>query len=160
MPADGGGLRWQTRAGTTSKNNNSYTMVHLDVDGAAFPTFSSSSAEVVLPADSEVRWAGLYWGARLGAGVGGVAAVGDGRQMKLRAPGDATYRTITANRLFGPTATADRAYQGFADVTAIIQQAGRGVYFGADVPAATARTGTPGGRWWSSTGRRRSRCGT
>ena len=127
----------QTRAGTTSKNNNSYNMVHLDVDGSAFPTFSSSSAEVVLPADAEVRWAGLYWGARLGAGVGGVAAVGDGRQMKLRAPGDATYRTITANRLFGPTATADRAYQGFADVTAIVQQAGRGVYFGADVPAAT-----------------------
>ena len=51
-----------------NKNNNSYNMVHVDQDGAAFPTFSSSSAAVALPDDAEVRWAGLYWGARLGAG--------------------------------------------------------------------------------------------
>ena len=72
-------------------------MVHLDQDGSAFPTFSSSSAEVVLPVDAEVRWAGLYWGARLESGDGGVDAVGNGRQMKLRAPGDAAYRTINAS---------------------------------------------------------------
>ena len=92
---------------------------------------------MILPDDAEVRWAGLYWGARLGAGTGGVDAVGNGRQMKLRAPGDAAYRTITAGRLFGPTSTADRAYQAFADVTSIVQAAGPGMYFGADVPAAT-----------------------
>ena len=44
--------------------------------------------------------------------------------MKLRAPGDAAYRTITAGRLFGPSTTADRAYQAFANVTSIVQ-AGR-----------------------------------
>lgn len=49
------------RAGTNTRNNNNFNMVHLDVDGATFPTFSSSSADVVLPADAEVRWAGLYW---------------------------------------------------------------------------------------------------
>lgn len=125
------------RAGTNSQNNNSFGMVHLDVDGAAFPTYSSSSADVALPSDGEVRWAGLYWGGRLRAGRNGTAATGDGRRMKLRAPGDASYRTITADRLFGPTSTADRAYQGFADVTSLVQQAGPGTYFGADVPAAT-----------------------
>lgn len=124
------------RAGTNTRNNNNFNMVHLDVDTDA-TTFSSSSADVVLPDDAEVRWAGLYWGARLGAGRGGVNATGDGRQMKLRAPGDTAYRTITAGRLFGPTTTADRAYQGFADVTSILQAAGPGTYFGADVPAAT-----------------------
>ena len=55
------------RAGTNNRNNNNFNMVHLDVDGAAFPTFSSSSAQMILPDDAEVRWAGLYWGARLGA---------------------------------------------------------------------------------------------
>ncbi len=132
-----------TRAGTTSKNNNGYNMVHLDQDGAAFSTFSSSSADVILPADAEVTWAGLYWGARLGTGAGGVAASGDGRQMKLRAPGDAAYRTIgiadpaTPGVFFGPSGTSDKAYQAFADVTSVVQAAGPGTYWGADVPAAT-----------------------
>jgi len=112
-------------------------MIHLDVDGAAFPTFSSSSADVVIPPDAEVTWAGLYWGARLGAGAGGVNAVGDGNEMKLRAPGDAGYRTIRRSVAFGPTRTADRAYQSFADVTSVVQQAGPGSYTGAEVPAAT-----------------------
>jgi hypothetical protein len=110
-----------SRAGQNTSNNNNYNMVHLDVDGGAFPTFSSSSAEVVLPPDGEVSWAGLYWGARLGRGTGGSNAVGDGRQMKLRAPGESAYRTITASQLFGPTATTDRAYQGFAEVTTIVR---------------------------------------
>ncbi len=127
-----------TRSGTTNKNNNGFKMVHLDVDGAAFPTYSSSSAEVILPPDSEVRWAGLYWGGRLGTGAGGTPAIGNGTQMKLRAPGDADYRTITATRpLFGPSSTSDRAYQAFADVTSIVQQTGPGEFTGADVPAAT-----------------------
>ena len=129
------------RAGTNSKNNNSFAMVHLDVDGAAFPTYSSSSADVTLPPDAVVRWAGLYWGARLGAGAGGVAAIGDGRQMKLRGPGDAAYTVIGgpafAVRQFGPTATADKAYQSFANVTGFVHGRGPGTYFGADVSAAT-----------------------
>jgi large repetitive protein len=76
-------------------------------------------------------------GDRLGRGVGGSNATGDGRQTKLRAPGDSAHGTITASQLFGATATTDRAYQGFAEVTGIVRQAGFGVYFGADVPAAT-----------------------
>src|SRR6476646_4833068 len=50
-----------TRNGTNSTNNNGYVMTHLDVDGSAFPTFSSSSADVVLPSGAQVLWAGLYW---------------------------------------------------------------------------------------------------
>jgi hypothetical protein len=72
------------RAGTNSRNNNNFNMVHLDADGSAFATFSSSSAQMTFPDGAEVRWAGLYWGARLGAGSGGVAATGDGRQMDHR----------------------------------------------------------------------------
>src|SRR6478609_2254038 len=129
-----------TRNGTNSTNNNGYVMTHLDVDGSAFPTFSSSSADVVLPSGAQVLWAGLYWGARLESGAGGVDAVGNGRQMKLRAPGDTAYRPIdvaTTRGFFGPSASSDRAYQAFADVTSIVRAAGPGTYFGADVPAAT-----------------------
>lgn len=124
------------RAGTNNRNNNTFRMGHLDVDGDP-STFSSSRAVVTLPDAAEVRWAGLYWGARLGAGAGGTAATGNGRQMKLDVPGGGGYQTITAGRLFGPTSTSDRAYQSFADVTTLIRQAGPGTFTGADVPAAT-----------------------
>ncbi len=131
-----------SRNGTNTTNNNGYEMVHLDQDGSAFPTFSSSSADVVLPDNAQVLWAGLYWGARLESGDGGVDAVGNGRQMKLRAPRDAAYRPIERvhdARVLGPSSTSDRAYQAFADVTTIVRAAGPGTYFGADVPAATGK---------------------
>ncbi len=125
------------RAGTNNKNNNGFVMVPVDVDDDA-STFSSSRAAVTLPDDGEVAWAGLYWGARLGSGAGGGRpAVGNGRQMKLNPPGAGGYQTITANQLFGPTTTSDRAYQSFAVVTDLVRQAGPGTYAGADVPAAT-----------------------
>ena len=124
------------RAATNNKNNNTFAMVPVDVDDNP-STVSSSRATVTLPDDGEVRWAGLYWGARLGAGVGGKPATGNGRQMKLDLPGGGGYQTITATQLYGPTATSDRAYQAFADVTALVRQAGPGSYTGADVPAST-----------------------
>ena len=124
------------RAATNNKNNNGFAMVSVDVDDDA-STFSSSRAAVTLPDDGEVAWAGLYWGARLGAGAGGRPAVGNGRQMKLNPPGGGGYQTIAANQLFGPTTTSDRAYQSFAVVTDLVRQAGPGTYTGADVPAAT-----------------------
>ncbi len=125
-----------TRAGRTTKNNNTFPMVHVDVDDVP-STYSSSRATVSLPDGGEVKWAGLYWGARLGSGAGGSAATGDGRTMKLAVPGSSAYRTVTADRLFGPSPTSDRAYQSVADVTDVVRAAGPGAYTGADVPAAT-----------------------
>ncbi|MCG7286905.1 hypothetical protein MHY85_13080 [Cellulomonas sp. ACRRI] len=124
-------------------DNNGFTMVNLDADGVAGTTNSSSSS-LDLPAGASVLWAGLYWGARLQAGTGGTggsAAAID--QMSLRAPGDAAYRTITASTAtrdrFGPNPSSYNAYQRFADVTSIVQQAGNGAYWGANVAAATGQ---------------------
>lgn len=44
-------------------NNNDFTMTYVDVDTDP-STFNSSDSDLVLPAGSEVLFAGLYWGAR------------------------------------------------------------------------------------------------
>src|SRR4029079_12703218 len=55
----------QTRGGSgSSSSNNAYSMINVDQDGSAFPTFNSSSAELSLPAGATGLFAGLYWGAR------------------------------------------------------------------------------------------------
>ena len=118
-------------------NDNNHNMVYVDADGAAFPTFNSSRSEVVLPEGSTILWAGLYWGARLTAGDNGAPAPPAGRtQMKLRPPGAAGYQTITGQVVFGPVGS-DQAYQRFANITSIVQAAGTGDYWGADVAAGT-----------------------
>src|SRR5262245_15146370 len=113
-----------------SQNDNNYDMVYVDADGTAFPTYNSSRSQVVLPDGSTILWAGLYWGARLAKGEGGSPAPTSGRtQMKLRPPGSSAYQTITGSVVYGPT-SGDQAYQRFADVTSIVQNAGPGDYWG------------------------------
>ena len=112
-------------------------MVHLDVDGRRSPRSPRRRPTSSCPSMPTCA----------GPGCTGrpprCRRRGCGRHRRRAAdeaarPGDASYRTITATRpLFGPTSTADRAYQGFADVTTLVQQAGPGPYVGADVPAAT-----------------------
>ena len=116
-------------------NNNAFRMVHVDVDSDP-STFSSSRSDVILPEDARVLFAGLYWGAKAAGGTGGTTTTAPLTQMRLRAPGDAGYRTITSDRQFGP-ATGDRPYQQFADVTSIVAASGAGTYTGADVAAGT-----------------------
>ncbi|SIT89290.1 conserved repeat domain-containing protein [Microbacterium sp. RU33B] len=123
------------RTGTTALNNNAFAMQNLDAD-ADPSTFNSSSSTVAAPPDGEVLWAGLYWGARLSRAPGGVAGVGDRREMSLRTPGSPTYTPIASQASFGPTA-GDQAYQEFADVTALVRAAGPGAYWGANVVAGT-----------------------
>jgi uncharacterized repeat protein (TIGR01451 family) len=108
---------------TTYYANNSFTMVQVDSDGAAFPTFNSSSSTVSFPATANVLFAGLYWGA-------GSTAAGR-NQMKLRGPSDAAYTTITSGQLDANGS----AYQAFADVTSFVAARGVGDYWGADVRA-------------------------
>ncbi|KQX05372.1 hypothetical protein ASC59_14605 [Leifsonia sp. Root1293] len=111
-------------------------MVNLDVDSDP-STINSSSAALEVPADGDVLWAGLYWGARLSAGPGGTAATGDRRTMAFKVPGASGYEAVTSQATFGPTTSADRAYQEFADVTALVRSAGAGDYWGANVRGGT-----------------------
>jgi uncharacterized repeat protein (TIGR01451 family) len=134
------GVSCASARGGSVADNNGFTMVNLDADGVD-GTSNSSSSTLNLPAGSTVLWAGLYWGARLQAGTGGsagnAAAV---NSMLLQAPGGG-YQTVTASAAardqFGPNTTSYNAYQRFADVTSVVQAAGNGTYWGANVAAAT-----------------------
>ena len=122
-------------------DNNGFVMVDLDADDVAGTT-NSSSSRLDLPQGASVLWAGLYWGARLQAGTGGQGAGSAGiNTMSFRAPGDASYRAVTASTAardqFGPNSQSFNAYQRFADITGIVQSAGNGDYWGANVTAAT-----------------------
>ena len=57
------------RAGKTGATvgNNSWNMHFVDVDSDP-ATFNSSRADIVLPADASILFAGLYWGANTTAG--------------------------------------------------------------------------------------------
>ena len=128
------------RAGTVTgakASNNAYDMVNLDQDGTTgvgAATFNSSSSQVILPDGATVLFAGLYWGARRTGDTSAKNTTAPLNQMSFRVPGATTYQTITADDTFGPNST-ETAYQQFDDVTTLVQGAGPGVYWGANVAA-------------------------
>ena len=125
------------RAGTTGAKlgNNSWDMRFVDVDSDA-ATFNSSSADVALPADASILFAGLYWGANTRAGAsGGQAAPNANAKNTVRfASPTSAYVTVSANRVDEGTATSQAgAYQAFANVTALVSAGGAGAYTTANV---------------------------
>jgi len=98
-------------------NNNSFLAEYVDVDGSDV-TFSSSSANLRIPLGSVVRFAGLYWG-----GDGGEAVAVE--PVLLRVPGAEGYTEVRAGSTWG---VPPRHYAAFADVTALVAQAGTGYY--------------------------------
>ncbi|MFI5370517.1 MAG: SdrD B-like domain-containing protein [Candidatus Eisenbacteria bacterium] len=120
MTCPNGGQCTQGRNGTGNNlNDNDWNMVYVDVDGDA-STFSSSSATLSLPAGATVLWAGLYWQ--------GDSNNGARNTVRFRTPATA-YQTLTASRLD----VSGTVYQGFIDVTALVQSAGSGTYWAANV---------------------------
>lgn len=125
----------QTSA-TATQGNNDFAMQFLDADSDA-STRNSSGATVSIPAGSRVLYAGLFWGAATTAGSGGAAATGTLNQLKLRTPGAGGYQTITATRPLDRLTNQGLDYSAYADITSIVQAAGAGMYWGADIAAAT-----------------------
>ena len=122
-----------------SAANNSFTMGYVDVDADA-STFDSSRAELRLPSGATVLYAALYWGANTAAGTRGAAArdAGARGRVLLATPGGAGYRPVTAAIVDRGAATSQKdAYQGFADVTALVRAAGAGDYGVANVQSGT-----------------------
>ncbi|MDO5495512.1 MAG: hypothetical protein Q4G64_07360, partial [bacterium] len=120
---------------TAAQGNNQFQMVLLDADSDP-STRSSSGATVNIPAGAQVLYAGLFWGAATAAGGGGQSAVAPPDVLKLRVPGAATYQSITASRI-DRLASGNRDYSAYADITSIVRSAGAGMYWGADIAAAT-----------------------
>src|SRR5206468_2703055 len=109
------------------RTNNDYSMVPVDIDGS-FSTFDSSRATVSLPAGSTVLFAGLYWGAR--------STSGNRNQILFDTPATSGYQTLTASVLDSRASFAGE-YQGFRDVTGLVQAGGNGTYTAADVQLTT-----------------------
>ena len=125
----------QPGASGCTGNNNSFSMVHFK-DTPDANVLNRSTAALALPAGSTVVWAGLYWGGRTGRS--NVPANRD--QMRLRTPltPAGTYETVTSQiPLDTFTSGSLTAYQGFAEVTALVRAAGNGTYVGANVKSST-----------------------
>ncbi len=136
-PAAASGCAAAQAGGAT--NNNSFTMAYVDVDSDS-TTFDSSQSDLVLPTGATVLFAGLYWGGDTSAGAaGGVAAPAAASRGSVKfAPPGAAYSTVTASTLDASSANATR-YQGFANVTSMVQAAGAGTYTVANVQAGTGQ---------------------
>jgi uncharacterized repeat protein (TIGR01451 family) len=106
-------------------NNNSYNMVYVDIDSDG-TTINSSSATLTLPPSSTVLFAGLYWA--------GDSAAGSRTQVKFATPASAAYNNLTGAV---STVPSNNRYQGFMDVTALVQAAGGGTYTVANVQSTS-----------------------
>jgi uncharacterized repeat protein (TIGR01451 family) len=131
----------QARAGAAGAKlgNNSWDMEFVDVDSDA-ATFDSSRADLTLPADASILFAGLYWGANTTKGDQGEAARDAGAKNTARfaTPTSGAYVTVTADRVDeGEARSQAGAYQAFADVTALVSAGGAGAYTLANVQSGT-----------------------
>ncbi len=108
--------------------NNDFPMTYVDADSDP-TTFNSSRSNLVMPAGSQVLFAGLYWGART-SGTTLNAATALRPTVKFMTPGGA-YQTLTGSVI----GTSGNDYQSFKDVTGLVTAAGDGTYTVANVQA-------------------------
>jgi uncharacterized repeat protein (TIGR01451 family) len=137
----------QGTGGGLSNNDRAMTWVDVDNDPN---TKNSSSANLVLPTNARVLWAGVYYGGRDRAGSGGVAGDPSLRnQVWLRTPGSSTYQVLTAQALDEALDTSGnpREYQGFKEITSIVAAAGAGSYTVANVQLGTGKNDDQSGGW-------------
>ena len=123
----------QRGGGTSARfNNNSYTMAMVDIDDDP-TTVNSSRADLQMPVNAPVLFAGLYWG----AGASGDQAPGrppaDAGAVRVKAPGATSYAALTGSVTTLSTSGRNKTYAAFADVTTLVRGAGRGAYVVADV---------------------------
>jgi uncharacterized repeat protein (TIGR01451 family) len=124
-------------------NDNDWNMAYVDMDGNS-STFDSSQASLNLPNGSAVLFAGLYW-------MGNSSSAQRNRVM-FSTPASGGYTTLTG-KVIGDSSSVSPApspsgpnYEGFVDVTSLVQAGGNGAYTVANVQA-TIGTNYYGG--WS-----------
>ncbi|MCU1371873.1 MAG: hypothetical protein JWO77_3067 [Ilumatobacteraceae bacterium] len=146
--------------------NNRLSMEPVDVDGDP-ATFSSSTAELHIPAGSTVLWAGLHWNAATDVPASeehygssyetAPPNVADRFRVRFSTPAGGGYRTLDAAPADGTTRDTwddtnpggTDSYGAYVDVTALVKAGGAGRYGVADVQACRGFGGCFGS--WSLT---------
>ncbi|MGI9196122.1 MAG: hypothetical protein ACR2KE_01520 [Candidatus Nanopelagicales bacterium] len=120
--------------GTSARfNNNSYSMVMVDID-ADPTTINSSSADLLIPTRAPILFAGLYWGAGASGDEAKGQAPANAGSVKFKTPGSTSYTSLTAAKVSTiSTSGKNKTYAAVADVTSLVAQSGRGTYTVADV---------------------------
>ncbi len=115
--------------GGGNHRNNDFTMRNINeaVD-ASWTSFNSSSATLNLPAGSTVLFAGLYWSGRL-------ASAPERSAIRFRTP-ISGYAPVPSPVIDGYISNA--GYQGFSNVTSLVQAGGNGSYAVADIRSSEA----------------------
>ena len=124
-------------ANPTGLHNQSFLMVYVDVDSDP-STFNSSNATLSMPAGSTVKFASLYWGGRTASAQRG--------QVLFKTPSSFGYATINSSVVDTAPAGQANNYSAVADVTAMVQAAGNGVYTVANVQS-TQSAAVADGYW-------------
>ncbi|MCP5507697.1 MAG: DUF4347 domain-containing protein [Chlamydiales bacterium] len=146
----------------TQAENEDMIYVDIDSDGlngndfsSAFTTFNSSLAELTtaqLPVGANVLFARLYWGGSrdTGGGANGAPPVNDAARMTVlfKTPTNSDYVEITADQL--DQGNGQNYYDAYADVTSLVDTAGLGDYYVANIQASQGTTLTvPAYSGWS-----------
>ncbi|WP_027138071.1 T9SS type B sorting domain-containing protein [Gaetbulibacter saemankumensis] len=132
-----------------TKDNQDINMQYIDIDGDA-STFSSSSADILIPAQEDgsattcyrVAYAALYWGAMLQSG-----SRTDINKVKFKTPNSSSYTDITGELIYDaivspipaePNEPGNTPYACYADVTSFFDGVTdiEGTYTVADVTSS------------------------
>lgn len=115
-------------------NNNDFVMTYVDIDSDS-TTWNSSSADLVMPAGSQVLFAGLYWGGRTNS-TSPTALTSQRDNVLFKASGAVAYTPLVGTTI-GETSSS---YQSFRDVTSLVQESGAGAYTVANVRSVSEQT--------------------
>ena len=110
-------------------HQNDITSSDLSFDmqllGSTDSTFNSSSADLNLPACSNILFAGLYWGATQGTDGGNISWRTGETMIKLKVPGATNYVNVTSTQTDYHDSTLvsglpHTGYRCFADITGLL----------------------------------------
>ena len=146
--------------GHSDFGNDGQNMTHIDIDGNTgngVGTRNSSSADLIMPAGSKIKFARLYWGGVVNNSDFNLAQEAN-KIVKIRKGNTNAYTDVKAlaiDKVEFETGTFFSKkyytqYQAYADVTAFIEQNRNGTYTIGNVPLSTgAVTGLAGnhGGW-------------